>query len=293
MKLAPLTYHSPASVAEATDLLAEFGDDAKVIAGGQSLIPMLSYRLIHISHLVDIARIEELAGFGLDDGALRIRARATQRELERSLDVGIAFPILHEAIANIAHVQIRNRGTVCGSLAHADPTAELPTAMVALSASMVVRSAQGEREIPAEDFFVFHLTSALESTEILVETRIPPLAQRTFGSFAEVTHRKGDFALVGVAAVARFDADNRVEDCRVVCSGVGPTPLRADPAEALLRGNRLDDALVLDAQEAVRACVDAADDVHASAGYRRSVAGTLARRCLNHIRAQQGVEPRE
>lgn len=293
MKLAPLIHHAPTSLEEATDLLAEFADDAKIIAGGQSLVPMLSYRLIPVTRLVDIAGIDELSGFRLDDDALRIRARATQRQIERSMDVGIAFPILHEAIANIAHVQIRNRGTVCGSLAHADPAAELPTAMVALSATMIVRSARGEREIPAEEFFTFHLTSALEPTEILVETRVPRFQGRTFGSFLEVTHRRGDFALVGAAVVARFDADDRVEDCRIVCSGVGPTPFQANPAEVLLRGNRLSDEMLIDAQQAVRECVQASDDVHASASYRRNVAGAIVRRCLNHIRTQQGVDHRD
>lgn len=289
MKLSPVVHHAPTSVSDAVALLAEHGDEAKVLAGGQSLIPVLSYRLTSLRHLVDIARIEELGGFELDDKALRIRARATQRDIEKSLDVGLAFPLLHEAIANIAHVQIRNRGTVCGSLAHADAAAELPATMMALSATMVAQSAKGRREIPAAEFFKFHLTSALEPTEILVEVRIPRLGPDTYGAFLEITHRKGDFALVGVATVVRLDPDGRVEDCRIVCSGVGSTPFRAVAAEDAIRGNQLGDDVLLDAQSATGEGMAATDDIHATASYRRHVAGVIVRRCLSKIRSQQGV----
>ncbi|HSE54273.1 MAG TPA: xanthine dehydrogenase family protein subunit M [Nocardioidaceae bacterium] len=288
MKLAPVTYHSPTSIAEATALLAEHSDDAKVIAGGQSLIPMLSYRLASPAHLIDIARIDELAGFSLDGDELRIRARATQREVERSPDIGLAFPVLHEAISNIAHVQIRNRGTVCGSLAHADAAAELPATMVALSASMVVQSVDGRREIPAEEFFQFHLTSALEPHELLVEVRIPRMSKGTVATFLEVTHRRGDFALVGTAVLATFRDSGHVEDARIVCSGVGSTPVRVRAAEDVIRATRLDDDVLLDAQRATSGAIAATSDIHATAAYREQVAGVVVRRCLHKIRAQRG-----
>jgi len=288
VKAAPFAYHSPTSLAEATALLTEHGDEAKVLAGGQSLLPMLAYRLVTPAHVVDIGRISELAGYHLDGSGLRIRAGARQRDLERSADVGLAFPILHDAIASIAHVQIRNRGTVCGSLAHADPAAELPAVMSALDAVMIAASQAGRREIPAADFFLFHLTTALEPTEILTEVRVPLQAPGTVGAFAEVSRRTGDFALAGVAAVAHA-TDGYIDHCRIVCSGVGSTPLRARAAEEAVRGTALDDSVLLDAQRLTGQDVHPVGDIHATADYRRHVAGVLVRRCLAAIRSQWGA----
>jgi len=286
VKPSPLTYHRPESLAEAMALLSEYGDEAKVIAGGQSLMPMLAFRLIAPRHLVDIGRVTELAGYRLDDRELSVRARVSQRDLERAPDVGFAFPVLHEAIANVAHVQIRNRGTVCGSLAHADPAAEMPATMVALDATMVARSAAGRRMIPAAEFFQFHLTSALEPDEILTEVRIP--RQPAVGAFLEISRRKGDFALVGAAVVAQFE-DDRVSSCRIVCSGVGPVPFRAYAAERVVLGTTLQDEAVMDARRWAGDGMDVADDFHASADYRRQVAGVLVWRCLLKIRKERGA----
>lgn len=290
MKPAPFTYHAPTSLPEATALLAAHGEDAKVLAGGQSLLPMLALRLVTPEHLVDIGRVAELAGYVLDDRELQIRACARQRDIERSAEVGFAFPVLHEALAHVAHAVIRNRGTVCGSLAHADPAAELPAAMVALRAAMVAQGPAGRREIPAEEFFQFHLTTALMPDEILTEVRVPRPADAsaTVGAFAEVTRRQGDFALAGVAAVVRFD-DGQVADCRIVCSGVGSVPFLAVAAGDAVIGTDLGDDVLLDAERATGSGMQPSDDIHASATYRRQVAGVLVRRCLTKIRAERGV----
>jgi aerobic carbon-monoxide dehydrogenase medium subunit len=289
VKPAPFAYHAPTSLPEATALLAAHGEDAKVLAGGQSLVPMLAFRLVTPGHLVDIGRVAGLSGYSLDEGELRIRAGVRQREIERSAEVGFAFPVLHEAIAHVAHTAIRNRGTVCGSLAHADPAAELPAVMVALRATMVAEGPDGRREIPAEEFFLFHLTSALRPDEILTEVRVPrPAGALTFGAFDEVSRRRGDFALVGVAAVVRFDG-RRVADCRIVCSGVGATPFLATAAAGAVLGTDLADDVLLDAQRATGSGMHPSDDIHATAGYRRQVAGVLVRRCLTRIRAEQGA----
>ena len=269
-------------------VLARYGDEAKILAGGQSLVPMLAYRLAAPRLVVDITRVPDLAGFELD-GGLVVRAGATQRALERSLDVGLAFPVLHEAIAHIAHPQIRNRGTLCGSVAHADPAAELPATMVALDATMVVVGPAGTRRIPAEDFFRFHLTTALEPDELLAAVSIPRLGPATSASFLEVAHRRGDFALVGAVVVVSFAEGAGVADCRIVCAGVGPVPFRAARAEEVLRGRALDDEALLEAQWATPAGMEALDDPHATAAYRRHVAGVLVRRALDRIRAEQGA----
>lgn len=288
MKAAPFVYHRPRTLAEATALLGDLGDDAKVMAGGQSLLPMLAYRLLAPAHVVDIGAVADLSGHRIDDRHLVVQAGVRQRELERSTDVGLALPVLHEVIANIAHAQIRNRGTVCGSLAHADPAAELPTAMVALDATMVASSCHGERRIAAEDFFQFHLTSALQPDEILVEVEIPLAGPDTVGAFLEVSPRKGDFALVGAMAVVSFDGGT-VRAGRVVCSGVGATPFRAGGAEAAIAGRALTDETLLDAQVATADGMAATDDVHATAAYRQHVAGVLVRRCLHRIRTERGA----
>lgn len=288
MKAAPFRYHRPSTVDEATRLLAEYGDDAKVLAGGQSLLPMMAYRLLAPGHIVDVGGIDALRGYQLDGDYLVVGAGVRQRELERSADVGLAFPPLHQAIAQIAHVQIRNRGTVCGSLAHADPAAELPSTMVALDATMVTASARGRREIPAAEFFEFYLTSALQPDELLTHVRIPRLTGSTVGAFCEISHRVGDFALVGVMAVVDFAGD-RVARSRIVCSGVGPTPFRASEAEAAIADTTLADDVLLDAQGATPEAMVATDDVHATGVYRRHVAGVLVRRCLAQVRSERGA----
>ncbi len=288
MKPARFRYLSPTSQPEAVQLLGELGDDAKVLAGGQSLLPMLGYRLAAPGYLLDIGRISELQGWDLDDRGLTIRAMARQRQIELDPDIGLRFPILHAALANVAHAQIRNRGTVCGSLAHADAAAELPATMVALGATMVIESSAGTREVPAAEFFEFHFTTALQPGELLTGVRIPDLGPGSLGAFVEISHRKGDFALVGVAVIVDSDGD-RVRDARIVCSGVAPRPFVATGAQDAVRGRVLDDDVLLDAQYATGEGMSPPDDFHADSAYRKQVAGVLVRRALDSISSQQGV----
>jgi carbon-monoxide dehydrogenase medium subunit len=252
-------------------------------------MPMLNFRLLAPAHLVDITRIDDLRAAPISATEVRIGAGVRQRSIERSPDIELAVPLLHQAVTNIAHVQIRNRGTICGSLAHADPAAELPTAMVALGAAMIVASATGTRHVPAAEFFRYHLTTDLAPDEMLTEVRVPLPEPGTVGAFLEVTHRKGDFALVGAAVWSRFDKDGAVADCRVVCSGVAPTPVRVTRAEAAIVAGGVSDEALLDAQYATSDSVDPTDDSHATAAYRRDVVGVVVRRCLDAIRSQRGV----
>ena len=288
MKPATFRYHQPSTLAETLDLLAHLGDAAKVLAGGQSLLPMMAYRLATPTDLVDIGRIPELRGWELNGGQLRIRAMARQREIELDPDIGLRFPVLHVALANVAHVQIRNRGTVCGSLAHADSAAELPALMVALDSTFVLHSALGTRQVPANEFFKFHFTTAIETGELLTEVIVPDKGAGYFSSFMEVSRRKGDFAVVGAAAVLKID-QGRVVTARIVCSGVAPTPVEVTSAQESIAGRDLGDATLLDAQYATHAGIDPAGVFHADADYKRQLAGVLVRRCLIEIRSQQGV----
>lgn len=288
MKPARFRYLSPTSQPEALELLADLGDDAKVLAGGQSLLPMLGYRLAAPGYLLDIGRIPGLRGWDLDDRGLTIRAMARQRQIELDPDIGLRFPILHAALANVAHAQIRNRGTVCGSLAHADAAAELPATMVALDATMVLESSAGTREVPAAEFFEFHFTTALQPAELLTGVRIPDPGPGCLGAFVEISHRKGDFALVGVAVMVRSDGD-RVRDARIVCSGVASAPFVATGAQDAVRGRVLGDDVLLDAQYTTGQGMSPPDDFHADSAYRKQVAGVLVRRALDSIRSQQGV----
>ena len=288
MKPATFRYHQPSTLAETLDLLAHLGDAAKVLAGGQSLLPMMAYRLATPTDLVDIGRIPELRGWELNGGQLRIRAMARQREIELDPDIGLRFPVLHVALANVAHVQIRNRGTVCGSLAHADSAAELPALMVALDSTFVLHSALGTRQVPANEFFKFHFTTAIETGELLTEVIVPDKGAGYFSSFMEVSRRKGDFAVVGAAAVLKID-QGRVVTARIVCSGVAPTPVEVTSAQESIAGRDLGDATLLDAQYATHAGIDPVGDFHADADYKRQLAGVLVRRCLIEIRSQKGV----
>lgn len=287
MKAPPFAYHAPRSLQAATSLLDEHGDEAKILAGGQSLLPMLAFRLARPSHLVDISKVPELTGHWFDEDALVVRAAVTQRELERSADVAVGLPVLQEALHYVAHVQIRNRGTICGSVAHADPAAELPATMVALNATMVIESSSGRRLVPAEEFFEFYLTTVLRPDEVLTEVRVPLQPPRSGAAIMEVSRRKGDFALVGAVVVAHFNEDDRVDASKVVCFGVAPTPYRVGTAEEALAGTTLTDAAILEARGVTGKDMPAPGDTHATAAYRRRVAGVLVGRCLQRIRSER------
>ncbi len=287
MKPGRFAYHAPRDLDEALALLKEFGDEAKVLAGGQSLMPMLNFRLAQIEHLVDINRVTGLDAPRLDAETITLPALVRQRQVERSTEIAEALPLLTSALAQVAHPQIRNRGTVCGSLAHADPAAEMPCVMSALDARFTIASADGVRTVDAADFFLFHLTTALEPEEILIEVTVDRLPAGTYSSFQEFATRRGDFALAGVAAVCRLDDDGLVTGVRVSAAGVAPTPQRMSEVERLATGNRLDDSLLKQIEAAAREEVDPTADIHAGAAYRKRLTGVLARRALADVRTQQ------
>lgn len=289
MKPPPFVYHRPASTDEALDLLAQLGDEAKVLAGGQSLVATLNLRLARPAHLVDINRLDGALSQieATPDGGIRFGALVRQRTAERAPLVQARAPLVAEALPHIGHQQIRNRGTICGNLAHADPASELPAVAVALDGQMVARSqARGERSIPASEFFLGYLTTALEADELLVEFRLPAWPAGAGASFQEVARRHGDYALVGVAAVVGLDANGTCTTVRLGVTGAGPGPVRAQAAEAAVVGQPISPETLNAAAEHLVAALEPVSDVHATAAYRRHVAGVLARRALGEAAAR-------
>jgi aerobic carbon-monoxide dehydrogenase medium subunit len=279
MKPARFVYVSATSVDEALALLEEHGDEARVLAGGQSLVPLMNFRLARPSALVDLGRVSELRYISRENGSLRIGAMTRQRELERDPSVAEACPLFRRATELIGHVQIRNRGTIGGSLAHADPSAEYPAAALALGAELVVRAAAGERVVPAADFFLGPFTTALELGELLVEVRLPTWA--THADFQEVARRNGDFAIAAVAVGLEI-RNGRIERAGIGLAGVGPSALKATSAESLLIGNEPSDDLFRHAAAEAAAPTSPGGDIHGSAEYRKSVVETLAFRGLRN-----------
>ena len=280
MKPPRFEYFDPSTVEEALDVLGEFGDDAKILAGGQSLVPIMNFRLLRPRCVVDLNLIEALAYVRERDGGLAIGAMTRQWHLEQSALVASRAPLLRQALPFVGHPQIRHRGTLGGSLAHADPAAELPAVAVALGASLVVRGDSGERICPARDFFVSHLTTVLQPNEILTEIRLPAPKARTGTAFLEVSRRHGDFALVAVAVTLTLDGGGVCSEAGLVVTGVGSAPVSVEGAAARLRGERLTPTVFAAAIEEVTAAVAPDADIHASAEYRRHVAGVLTGRTL-------------
>ena len=277
MKPAAFEYIVADSVEMAVASLAQAGD-AKIIAGGQSLVPMLNFRLLRPSVLVDINRIPDLPYVREDGGVIRIGALTRHHQLETSPVIARQFPVLTEAMAHVAHLAIRNRGTIGGSLSHADPAAELPMMTLLLDAELRVVSAKGARTVAARDFFRDALSVDLAEDEIVTEVVLPKLPNTGWG-FAEVARRSGDFALAAVAATLTL-SDGKIARARVAMTGVAPTARRVTEAERLLIGQRLDDGVDSDVIEAVRAATEPPTDLHASAEYRRHLVGVLAGRAL-------------
>ncbi|SEF24832.1 carbon-monoxide dehydrogenase medium subunit [Amycolatopsis pretoriensis] len=283
MKPARFTYHAPRALDEALELLRDLGDDAKVLAGGQSLMPMLNFRLAHVEHLVDVNRIgAEFAAPAFGEDTITIPALVRQRHVERSPEAARLLPVLTEALHQVAHPQIRNRGTICGSLAHADPAAELPSVLTALDAKFTLASARGVRTVSAADFFLFHLTTALEPDELLLEVSVDRPGANQFSAFREFATRRGDFALAGVAVVCEVDS-GVVTACRIAAAGVAPTPQRLTDTELLVVGQPLGPDLGAAAEATARAQVDPTGDIHASAAYRARLTGVLVKRALADI----------
>ncbi|MBI4528741.1 MAG: xanthine dehydrogenase family protein subunit M [Deltaproteobacteria bacterium] len=278
MKPASFEYFSPTTISEALDLLSQFGTTARALAGGQSLVPMMNFRLARPSHLIDLNRIPELSYVTVENGELRIGAMTRQREIERSAAVLEGWPLLKEATGYIGHVQIRNRGTVGGSLAHAYPASELPVAMCALDAVFVLRSQRGERLLKARELFVGPMTTVLEPEELLIEIRVPPLPARTGWAFQEISRRFGDFALMAVACLLTLDGAGAIQKASLAFTD--STPVRPESAEQRLVGKRPDRDLFSEVGRLAAAALNPDTDVHASAEYRREIAGVLARRAL-------------
>lgn len=278
MKPAAFEYIVADSVEMAVASLAQAGD-AKIIAGGQSLVPMLNFRLLRPSVLVDINRIPNLAYVREDGGVVRIGALTRHHQLETSPVIARHFPVLTEAMAHVAHLAIRNRGTIGGSLSHADPAAELPMMTLLLDAELRVVSASGARTVAARDFFRDALSVDLAEDEIVTEVVLPKLPPNTGWGFAEVARRSGDFALAAVAVTLTL-SDGKIAQARIAMTGVAPTARRVTEAEMLLIGQRLDDGVDSDVIEAVRAATEPPTDLHASAEYRRHLVGVLAGRAL-------------
>ena len=279
MKPPPFAYDRARSIDEALALLAEHGDEGKVLAGGQSLVPLLNFRLARPERLIDINDVQELDYLELN-GNLRIGALTRQATIEDSRDVRERVPLLHEAIRHVAHPQIRNRGTVGGSVAHADPSAELPAAFAALDAVYHLRSASRTRTVTSDEMFVTHLTTALQPDELLIEIEVALPTPGTGSAFVEFARRHGDFALAGAAALVRPAADGTCERAAIALLAAGPVPVRAVAAEQSLVGQLLDETTAREAAAAAVRDVKPLADIHGGTDYRRRVLEALVRRAL-------------
>ena len=279
MKPAPFEYHAPDTVSDVVALLAEHGDDIKPLAGGQSLVPMLALRLTRFEHLVDLNRVDELHGIRRDNGTLTVGATTRQAAIERS-ELAQAVPLLARAAPLIGHFQIRNRGTVGGSLAHADPAAELPAVALALDAQLEIATDGGRHTVPAADFFVGTWTTSLEPNELLTAVQFPVWDGRCGFVVDEVARRAGDFALAGVTTALQLDPDGAVQRAAIALFGMAGTPVRSPAAETALVGSHPDLAALREAAQLAVRDLDPPDDVHASSAYRRSVGAHLVERSL-------------
>jgi carbon-monoxide dehydrogenase medium subunit len=288
MKPPPFEYFDPRSVAEAVALLAEHGDRAKVLAGGQSLVPLLNLRLIRPAVLVDVNRIAALAYIREQDGTLALGALTRLHVVESSPALRRHVPLLATAAAHVGHLAIRHRGTIGGNLAHADPASELPAVLLALEGQVVATGPRGERVIAAADFFRGALTTALEPTELVSEVRVPVTPGGSGEAFLQVSRREGDFALAGVGVLIQRAPDGRCARARLGLCGVGDTAVRPREAERILeRDGVTEDSLRAAARE-VEQAVAPSDDVQASAEYRRHVAGVLTVRAVRQAWARAG-----
>ena len=280
MKLPPFEYAAPTTLAEAIALLAAGAGTAKAIAGGQSFLPVMAFRLAAPSLLVDLRKVPGLGRIDIDEQGVRLGAKVRWRDIGDDARLRTAHPLLQAAIAHVAHYQIRNRGTAGGSLAHADPAAEMPGIAVTCDAQLVIAGSAGTRIVPAAEFFTGALSTVLADDELIVEIRLPYWPAKRRWAFEEFALRRGDFALAGVAVFYDEDASGRAANAHVGVIGACTRPHRIAQAEAALNGKALDAALIQSAADAASAAVDPPGDLHASAAYRRSLVGTLLERAL-------------
>jgi carbon-monoxide dehydrogenase medium subunit len=279
MKLPQVGYEAPKTVSEALELLAEYEDEASVLAGGQSLIPLLALRLAHPAALIDINGIDELYGVSAAHGWVTIGAMTREYVAEESHTITDAVPLLAAALPLIGHEAIRSRGTIGGSMAHADPAAELPAVALALGAELVVRGPSGERVVPAAEWFEGYLTTSRRPDELLTQVRFPAAGRGTGISFQEVARRHGDFAIVGLAASLTL-SEGTITDARLAFAGMSDVPVRATDAEDLLVGERPSTELFDEAARRATGDMDPPTDLHGSSDYRKKVAAALVRRGL-------------
>jgi aerobic carbon-monoxide dehydrogenase medium subunit len=287
MKPAPFDYHAPRQLKEAAELLAKL-PNAKILAGGQSLVPMMNFRYVIADHLVDLGGLHELRGIAVADGHLRIGAMTRQRDLEFSADIAKYCPLMSEALRHVGHRQTRNRGTIGGSLAHADPAAELPAICAAYDATIQVAGAVGVREICFRDFSTGYMSTALQPEEMIAAIELPIWPTGHGYGFHEFARRHGDFALAGAAALLDVGPSNVVRNAALTLFGVTASPLRVDAAEARLTGQTLDAAAIRTAAASAW-LVEPISDIHASGEYRRHLAQVLSLRALNDAARRAGV----
>jgi len=286
MKPAPFDYHAPRTLDEAAGLLATL-ENAKVLAGGQSLVPMMNFRYVIVDHLVDLAQVEGLRGITIADGVLRIGAMTCQRDLEFSPEIETHCPLMRVALGHIGHRQTRNRGTIGGSLVHADPAAELPAVCVAYDATVEIASARGRRDVPIAEFSVGFMATAVEPDEIATAIKLPLWPAGHGYGFHEFARRRGDFAIAGAAVLV--DAPNGVvKRAAITLCGIATTPVRLSEAETALAGKKLDVANIKAAAATARA-LEPISDIHAGADYRRHLAEVLARRALTDAACRAGA----
>ncbi|NQS92200.1 MAG: xanthine dehydrogenase family protein subunit M [Chloroflexi bacterium] len=281
MKPAPFKYYAPRSVPEVLTLLNEHGYDAKILAGGQSLVPMMNFRLVQPAVLVDINNIPELATIESDQKGVQLGAMVRHSQAETDPLIKKNAPLIHETMPQIATIQIRNRGTVGGSLAHADPSAELVVVTTALEAQFRIQNQKGERVVPAKDFFVGLLVTVMEPEDLLVGIEIPALQPHTGWSLKEVARRPHDFSLMGVAAIVTLDKKGRCQEARLVYLSAGDGPISAPEAAGMLVGEEITPELITAAADKAAADeIDPGSDIHATADFRRHLANVLTRRAL-------------
>jgi carbon-monoxide dehydrogenase medium subunit len=291
MKPAPFEYHAPASLDEAIALISTL-DNAKVLAGGQSLVAMMNFRYAMPDHLIDLGNIAGLSGLHFDAQTLRIGSMTRQRELEFSVPLANKVPLLKAALAHVGHRQTRNRGTLGGSLAHADPAAELPTACLALDAEIEIAGPNGTRIVPMREFTAGFMTTALGYDEILLAVHIRPWREGHGYSFQEYARRHGDFAVAGAAVLLDANHDGVIEHAAVALCGVTDRPIRRDEAEAALVGRHLDDGVIARVAS-LAGDVEATADIHGDATYRRHLARVLTTRALHEASSRMKTKKRE
>jgi len=289
MKPAPFEYHVPDSLEQALDLMSQHADDAKILAGGQSLVPAMNFRIVQPSVLIDLNRVAELSYIREESDVIRVGSMSRERQLEFNTSIAKHAPLLHEATPFIAHPQIRNRGTIGGSIVNADPAAELPVLMLALNARLRAQSISGERWVDARDFFVGMFTTALAPDEILVEIELPFIPEHAGWSFMEVAPRAGDYALMGVAVSVTLDEGGKCKTAKLVYLNAGDGPVDAMEAAQLLEGESLTDELITSAAAyASEKEITPFGNVHTSPEFQRHLAKVLTQKALKQATQRAG-----